>query len=122
MYAEFTCLVGRRGHDAALCGISSDDDGFPFPFWMVKLLDRGEESIKVHEDDGCTIPGAQYVAMWFGLNHDTSVPVGPLGLLDCKGIAGWASSICANRSAGQLAFGSSRMLKVTGLALACQEE
>ena len=101
MYAECTCFVGCRGYDTALCGIASDDDGFPFPFWMVELLDRCEESIKIHKDYGCSIPGAQWMAMWFSLNHVTSVPVGLLGLLDRNGIAGWVSSSYANRSAGR---------------------
>lgn len=60
--------------------------------------------------------------MWFGLNHGTSVPVGALRLLDCIGVASWASSICANRSARRVALGSLKMLEVVGLALACQEE
>ena len=89
MYAEFTCFVGCRGYDTALCGIPSDDDGFPFPFRMIKLLDLRKESVKIHKDYGCSIPREQWVAMWFGLNHGTSVPVGALKLLDCIGVASW---------------------------------
>ena len=39
-----------------LVGVSPDDDGLAAPRRMVELLDRGEERVKVDEQDGGAFP------------------------------------------------------------------
>ena len=49
-------LVGGGGHHAVLVRIAAHDDGLATPGRVVQLLDRGEERVQVHQQDGRPLP------------------------------------------------------------------
>ena len=69
--AEHARFIGRRRHHAVLVGVSPDDDGFAAPTGMVKLLDGGEERVKVDQQDCRPIPGfqRQHALMFARIDH-----------------------------------------------------
>ena len=79
-------LVGRRGHHAVLVGVAAHDDGLAAPGGMVQLLDRSEERVEVHEQDGRALPRLE--------RHGVAAAAGgPFGI----GLWGIGSH-CANKS------------------------
>ena len=69
--AEYSRFIGRRGHHAVLVGASPDDNGFATPTGMVKLLDGGEERVKIDQQDCRPIPGfqRQHALMFARIDH-----------------------------------------------------
>lgn len=52
MDAEFPCLVGGRGHDAAEIGLlPTDDERFPDKVGVQDLFDGGEEGVHIDVED-----------------------------------------------------------------------